>query len=208
MKIHRKIRLSLFILSLALWSFLSVTACVTGPSIYTEKTEQTSDHFHGIRYFNPDVPQSSSSPSGQTAKRGPTWWVWKWILRSDWPEWPKRTQLLLGPSPANRAPEGWPYITPVGHATFLIQMDGVNILTDPMWSERCSPVSWAGPKRYSKAGKVAGKKVKTAEDFIKLCASQSSITGEPYLMRLADGTTVKSEVFFRNKLKTFSTDKP
>jgi len=49
--------------------------------------------------------------------------------------------------------------------------------------------------------KVAGDKVKTAEDFIKLCASQSSITGEPYLMRFADGTTVKSEVFFRNKLK-------
>jgi hypothetical protein len=56
--------------------------------------------------------------------------------------------------------------------------------------------------------KVAGKKVKTAEDFIIFCASQSSITGEPYLMRLADGTTVKSEVFFRNKLKTFPTDKP
>ena len=56
--------------------------------------------------------------------------------------------------------------------------------------------------------KVAGKKVKTAEDFIKFCASKSSITGEPYLMRFADGTTVKSEVFFRNKLKTFATDKP
>jgi hypothetical protein len=56
--------------------------------------------------------------------------------------------------------------------------------------------------------KVAGNKVKTAEDFIKLCASKSSITGEPYLMRLADGTIVKSEVFFRNKLKIFATDKP
>jgi hypothetical protein len=56
--------------------------------------------------------------------------------------------------------------------------------------------------------KAAGKKVKTAEDFIKFCASQSSMTGEPYLMRLADGTTLKSEVFFRNKLKTFDTEKP
>ena len=56
--------------------------------------------------------------------------------------------------------------------------------------------------------KVAGNKVKTAEDFIKLCASKSSITGEPYLMRFADGATVKSEVYFRNKLKTFATDKP
>ena len=152
MKINRKIGLSQFILSLALGSFLSLTACVTGPSIYTEKTEQASDHFDGIRYFNPDVPQSSSSPSGQAAKRGPTWWVWKWILRTDWPEWPKRTDFLPGPPPVTRAPEGSLYITPVGHATFLIQMDGVNILTDPIWSERCSPVSWVGPKRYSEPG--------------------------------------------------------
>ncbi len=56
--------------------------------------------------------------------------------------------------------------------------------------------------------KAAGNKVKTAEDFIEFCASRSSITGEPYLIRLADGTTVKSEIFFRNKLKTFATDKP
>jgi L-ascorbate metabolism protein UlaG (beta-lactamase superfamily) len=31
-------------------------------------------------------------------------------------------------------------------------MDEVNILTDPMWSERCSPVSWVGPKRYREPG--------------------------------------------------------
>jgi len=56
--------------------------------------------------------------------------------------------------------------------------------------------------------RAAGNKVKTAEDFIKYCASGSSMTGEPYLIRLADGTTVRAEVFFRNKLKTFTGDKP
>jgi hypothetical protein len=56
--------------------------------------------------------------------------------------------------------------------------------------------------------KAAGNKVKTAEDFIKFCASRSSITGKPYLIRLADGTTLESEVFFRNKLRTFAGDKP
>ncbi len=45
-----------------------------------------------------------------------------------------------------------PTITWIGHATFLIQMDGVNILTDPHFSERASPVSWAGPKRYTSPG--------------------------------------------------------
>ncbi|MBC8180010.1 MBL fold metallo-hydrolase [candidate division KSB1 bacterium] len=39
-------------------------------------------------------------------------------------------------------------VTWVGHATLLIQMDGVNILTDPMFSERCSPFRFTGPKRY------------------------------------------------------------
>ncbi len=36
----------------------------------------------------------------------------------------------------------------IGHSTFLIQMSGVNILTDPMWSSRASPVRFAGPKRW------------------------------------------------------------
>ena len=43
-------------------------------------------------------------------------------------------------------------ITWVGHSTFLIQVAGVNILTDPIWSNRASPVSWAGPERYARPG--------------------------------------------------------
>jgi L-ascorbate metabolism protein UlaG (beta-lactamase superfamily) len=31
-------------------------------------------------------------------------------------------------------------------------MDGLNILIDPIWSDRCSPVSWAGPRRYKQPG--------------------------------------------------------
>lgn len=43
-------------------------------------------------------------------------------------------------------------ITWIGHATVLVQIEGINILTDPIWSERCSPVSFAGPKRYTNPG--------------------------------------------------------
>lgn len=43
-------------------------------------------------------------------------------------------------------------VTWVGHSTFLLQIDGLNILTDPVWSERCAPVQWAGPKRYVSPG--------------------------------------------------------
>jgi L-ascorbate metabolism protein UlaG (beta-lactamase superfamily) len=38
-------------------------------------------------------------------------------------------------------------LTWIGHATLLLQVGGVNVLTDPQFSERASPVSWAGPRR-------------------------------------------------------------
>src|SRR5512138_370559 len=38
-------------------------------------------------------------------------------------------------------------ITWIGHSSFLLQCDGLNILTDPIWSERASPVKFAGPRR-------------------------------------------------------------
>lgn len=43
-------------------------------------------------------------------------------------------------------------VTFVNHSTFLLQVDGINILTDPVWSDRASPVSWAGPKRFRAPG--------------------------------------------------------
>lgn len=43
-------------------------------------------------------------------------------------------------------------ITHINHATTLIQVDGINILTDPIWSDRASIVSWAGPKRVRAPG--------------------------------------------------------
>ena len=40
-------------------------------------------------------------------------------------------------------------ITWIGHSTFLIQSNGVNVLTDPIWSNRASPLQFAGPRRYA-----------------------------------------------------------
>jgi L-ascorbate metabolism protein UlaG (beta-lactamase superfamily) len=149
MRISRKVGLSLFILSLVLGCFLPLAARVTDPGTYTytEKIAQVTDHFDGIRYFNPHVPQAVPSPPGQAAK-----WIWNWMFRTDWSKWPKQADFLPETPPVARAPEGSLYVTPVGHGTFLIQMDGVNILTDPIWSERCSPLSWVGPKRNQEPG--------------------------------------------------------
>ena len=41
------------------------------------------------------------------------------------------------------------FITWIGHSTMLLHLDGKVILTDPIFSDRCSPVQFAGPKRYT-----------------------------------------------------------
>jgi len=51
-----------------------------------------------------------------------------------------------------RANQQAPTITWIGHSTFLVQIDGLNILTDPHWGERTSPVSFAGPRRLVPPG--------------------------------------------------------
>ncbi len=45
-----------------------------------------------------------------------------------------------------------PTVTWIGHATLLVQMDHVTFLTDPIWSDTASPVSFAGPRRFVEPG--------------------------------------------------------
>jgi N-acyl-phosphatidylethanolamine-hydrolysing phospholipase D len=45
-----------------------------------------------------------------------------------------------------------PTITWIGHATLLVQMDHVTFLTDPIWSDRASPVPYLGPSRFVPPG--------------------------------------------------------
>jgi N-acyl-phosphatidylethanolamine-hydrolysing phospholipase D len=49
-----------------------------------------------------------------------------------------------------------PAATWIGHITVLVQIGGLNILTDPVFSARCSPVQWAGPKRQTTPGLSLG----------------------------------------------------
>lgn len=55
--------------------------------------------------------------------------------------------------------------------------------------------------------RTMGDRIKTAKDFIELCASKSSMTGEPYLIGLADGSIIKSELFFNDKLRALVASK-
>jgi exo-beta-1,3-glucanase (GH17 family) len=47
-------------------------------------------------------------------------------------------------------------------------------------------------------------KVQTADDFIRLCASKSYVSGKPYMIRSSDGKTINSEEYFREKLKEYN----
>jgi N-acyl-phosphatidylethanolamine-hydrolysing phospholipase D len=59
---------------------------------------------------------------------------------------------LVNDGQALRAGLANPSVTWVGHSTLLVQLDGVNVLTDPHWGDRASPVDWAGPRRLSAPG--------------------------------------------------------
>lgn len=53
------------------------------------------------------------------------------------------------PNPKEKVEEKAPKVSWVNHCTFLLEFEGVKILTDPIWGERCSPSRWIGPKRLS-----------------------------------------------------------
>ncbi|MBV61012.1 MAG: hypothetical protein CMH65_06895 [Nevskiales bacterium] len=96
---------------------------------------EPNDHFDGTRFHN-DVPVQKSLID-----------VLRWMLSREPEAWPERVDDPPEVRPATHARDGELIVTPVNHATLLIQMDGVNLLTDPIWSQRCSPVQWAGPAR-------------------------------------------------------------
>ena len=56
---------------------------------------------------------------------------------------PERAPAIVTP----RAGAGHRAVTWVGHSTVLMQLGGLNVLTDPIWSERASPLRWMGPRR-------------------------------------------------------------
>jgi L-ascorbate metabolism protein UlaG (beta-lactamase superfamily) len=102
-----------------------------------------SDHFDGERFFDPDGAPPKSL--GQVLR----WQFGRGRKRATWPEWaPSRH----ADTPPPRVDGDRVRFSFVGHASWLIQTAGLNILIDPVWSERASPFSFAGPKRRNDPG--------------------------------------------------------
>ena len=76
---------------------------------------------------------------------------WKWRIESKKPE-PIEFPLAKNNSKYLRSNKSEKTITWIGHSTFLLQIDGINILTDPHFTKRASPLSFAGPSRTTPPG--------------------------------------------------------
>jgi L-ascorbate metabolism protein UlaG (beta-lactamase superfamily) len=97
------------------------------------------DHFDGTRFFNPGEPDTDRSLRD----------VLQWrrsVPDNPWPDAVPVTPVV----PDARVDSL--RVTMIGHATVLIQIAGLNLLTDPVWSDRASPVGFAGPKRVTVPG--------------------------------------------------------
>jgi L-ascorbate metabolism protein UlaG (beta-lactamase superfamily) len=99
-----------------------------------------SDHFDGQRFYNLE-PFDEQPPA----------YVLRWQLTRSRGQW-RDEKLPPGPPPPKRVGGGAMRVTFVNHATVLIQMDSLNILTDPVWSNRIGPEPWVGAKRHRPPG--------------------------------------------------------
>jgi L-ascorbate metabolism protein UlaG (beta-lactamase superfamily) len=101
-----------------------------------------SDHFDGVRFFNPD----GIGPKGPGA-------FLKWQFGDRGEPWPRS---FPSPFPPDRPPARFDgegaRIAFVGHASFLVQTRGLSLLIDPVWAERASPFAFAGPTRANAPG--------------------------------------------------------
>jgi L-ascorbate metabolism protein UlaG (beta-lactamase superfamily) len=100
-----------------------------------------SKHFDGNRFYNPDAPQA---PGFLRALR--------WKLTSRPEPSPHFISDVEQSKPPRRMEGNELRTTFVNHSTVLLQQRGSNILTDPIWSDRASPLSWIGPRRRRKQG--------------------------------------------------------
>ena len=98
-----------------------------------------SDHFDGLRFFNPGQPSTDRSFKQ----------LWRWRREGRRAVWPDQVPVIQA-VPALRVEALT--LTMVGHASVLIQVAGLNLLIDPVWSARASPVRFAGPRRVTQPG--------------------------------------------------------
>ncbi|HYV98076.1 MAG TPA: MBL fold metallo-hydrolase [Gemmatimonadaceae bacterium] len=102
-----------------------------------------SDHFDGERFFN------------STGARGAPFSKVLRMLREKRTPWPRDLEVRQRRPPA-RTQDSGTLITFVGHSTFVVQLDGCTVLTDPMYGRRAGPLNLLGPARRREPGVAFG----------------------------------------------------
>ena len=103
-----------------------------------------STHYDGARFFNPAGPALPSSGRQRS-------FFQRWARSSGRAQWPEH--VAVTPTAPPRRVDGMEMrVTWIGHSTVLVQTQGLNILTDPIWSERASPFGFIGPRRVRAPG--------------------------------------------------------
>ncbi|RZL72674.1 MAG: Zn-dependent hydrolase, partial [Sphingomonas sp.] len=111
----------------------------------------TSSHFDGARFFNPDGDADTKQIQPKGSGGGRASFFWKYFTGSDGrPAWPTSVAVNRVAPPAQVEGERM-VVTWVGHASVLIQTQGLNILTDPVWAEKAGPLG-TGPRRLAEPG--------------------------------------------------------
>jgi L-ascorbate metabolism protein UlaG (beta-lactamase superfamily) len=100
----------------------------------------TSPHFDGVHFRNSVPADKSLLDIARFISTYP-------FRRETWPTEVENASF----APPPQITEGIA-LTYINHSSVLLQVDGVNVLTDPIWSERASPFSFAGPKRVRAPG--------------------------------------------------------
>ena len=103
------------------------------------------DHFDGSYFYNPYYPSDPIQPPRR-------WEVLRWLATRKIGPWQDWTESKPGPPPPERVKAPELHATFIGHSSVLLQIDDFNILCDPHWSERASPVSFLGPRRHCAPG--------------------------------------------------------
>ncbi len=105
------------------------------------------DHFDGSEFFSPEAPKKSNGVTVAGLAD-----VLKWQADKNPGPWSAYREMPTGAPPVREVAVGAMRVTFINHATTLIQVDGVNVLTDPIYSKRCSPTDLAGPARVRPPG--------------------------------------------------------
>jgi L-ascorbate metabolism protein UlaG (beta-lactamase superfamily) len=98
-------------------------------------------HFDGRRFHNP------AGPAGRGVLD-----LLKWAITRKQQPWPRWRENHYQPAIPASLPDGAIAATFINHASFLLQIAGLNLLIDPVYGERTSPVSFAGPRRVRPPG--------------------------------------------------------